>query len=346
MIQPILSFAIPIYNFGEFIGATIKSIVDGAQSMTQDEYEIVIVDGNSVDDTYVVIQDLVENYKNIRYLKMSERGGIDRDLNTAIDASRGKYVWLFSGDDLLAPGWDSDIDVILVPCILCNFDMSPRRPNPIFVGRAQASNEVFSIRIGDGSLGSYLSNANSLDSLFGFMSSVIVRSSHWQCLPERVDYYGSCWAHCSRLIQGFTNGCTITYVPRFLINKRGGNDSFMAEGFVNRIGISIDGWSRIIEEFFQEGEARKYSYNLLREDISISLFLYGKLTAKSSTEVNRLHRMAHLIYIKKYPNVKSRLFYSLFVILPRWKALASLVSKLLPLLIRVRCKFRHGIMRI
>ena len=47
-----LSICIPTYNFGEFIGATLQSIIKQAT----DEVEIVVVDGASTDNTAEVVR--------------------------------------------------------------------------------------------------------------------------------------------------------------------------------------------------------------------------------------------------------------------------------------------------
>ena len=49
-----LSVCIPTYNFGEFIGETLESIVGQAT----DEVDIIIVDGASTDNTEQVVHQI------------------------------------------------------------------------------------------------------------------------------------------------------------------------------------------------------------------------------------------------------------------------------------------------
>ena len=345
--RPLLSFAIPVYNFGKFVGETVRSIVDNADVLKPNDYEILILDSGSTDNTPAEVASLMEQYKNVRYRRTEHRGGIDNDLNLAVSLVNGRYIWLFSGDDLLVPGWDryvktllSGNDVVLVPTTLCNVDMTERRPNPIFRLTHDESSVYFRVCAKDGSLANYLQRANSLDALFGFMSSVIVRSEFWHSLPERRDYYGSCWAHCARLIQGFQDGCSIAYLRRFLIRKRGGNDSFMERGFVGRIGISVIGWQRIIEEFFQESKTQALVYALLRHDISMALFFYGKVSARTKDELMQLKGMARELYDKKYTTTMSRLQYKIFLVAPIASWMAPIINGLLPYAIRMRHWFK------
>lgn len=345
--RPLLSFAIPVYNFGKFVGETVRSIVDNAEVLKPEDYEILILDSGSTDNTPAEVASLLEQYKNVRYRRTEQRGGIDNDLNLAVSLVNGRYIWLFSGDDLLVPGWDryvktllSGNDVVLVPTTLCNVDMTERRPNPIFRLAHDNSNVCFRVCERDGSLATYLKRAHSLDALFGFMSSVIVRSEFWHSLPERRDYYLSCWAHCARLIQGFQDGCSIAYLRRLLIRKRGGNDSFMENGFVGRIGISVIGWQRIIEEFFQDSKTKAIAYELLRQDISIVLFLYGKFSARTKNELLQLKGMARELYDEKYPTPMSKFQHKLFLVAPVAPWMAPLINALLPYAIRVRYWFK------
>lgn len=329
------------------MGETVHSIVDNAEVLKPDDYEILILDSGSSDNTPGEVASLMEQYKNVRYRRTEHRGGIDNDLNLAVSFVNGRYIWLFSGDDLLVPGWDryveallSGNDVVLVPTTLCNVDMTERRANPIFRLTHDENKVCFRVCERDGSLAAYLQSANSLDALFGFMSSVIVRSEFWHSLPERRDYFGSCWAHCARIIQGFQDGCSIAYLPRFLIRKRGGNDSFMEKGFVGRIGISVIGWKRIIEEFFEKSKTQALVYALLRHDISIALFLYGKVSARTSDEFLQLKGMARELYDEKYPTSISKFQHKLFLFAPVAPWMAPMINGLLPYAIRVRHWFK------
>lgn len=96
-----LSISIPTYNFANYLAETLDSII------TQDrikEVEILILDGASTDDTPRLIKQYQCYYPNIKYVRLSERGGIDRDMARAVTHVTGEYCWLFSGDDLMLPG--------------------------------------------------------------------------------------------------------------------------------------------------------------------------------------------------------------------------------------------------
>ena len=230
-----LSFVIPTYNFGKFIGETVTSITEGVASIGQKDYEIIILDGGSNDETNDVVANLASKYKNIIYKKNSTRGGIDRDLNEVAGMASGNYIWFFSADDILVSGWDLVIapllskknDIYLVPAELCDLQMKVLRKNPIFRIVEDNKSFNFSFDFDKAAIRSYLEKANTLEALFSFMSSIIIKKAIWDELKDRPDYYGSCWAHCAKIIPTLFGRVTIEYVNQYLIKKRGGNDSFM-----------------------------------------------------------------------------------------------------------------------
>ena len=97
---PVLSFCIPVHNFGAFLPATLESILP----QMHDALEIVVFDGGSTDNTPELMGDICARDPRVRYLRRDVRGGIDADLASCIDAARGEYCWLFSGDDTLQSG--------------------------------------------------------------------------------------------------------------------------------------------------------------------------------------------------------------------------------------------------
>lgn len=100
MRSPLLSICIATYNRAGFIGETLDSILP----QLTDEVEIVIVDGASTDATRTVVERHAAACPGIRYIRLPEKGGVDRDFCKAVEYARGEYCWLFSDDDLFKPG--------------------------------------------------------------------------------------------------------------------------------------------------------------------------------------------------------------------------------------------------
>lgn len=95
-----ISVIIPTYNRAKYIGLTIKSFIK--QNYPKNDFEIIISDNNSTDNTKTIIQGIIDNNKdfNIRYL-FEERQGVHFARNTAAKASNGDVLY-FTDDDMIA----------------------------------------------------------------------------------------------------------------------------------------------------------------------------------------------------------------------------------------------------
>jgi abequosyltransferase len=97
---PLLSICIATHNRASFIGETLDSIVP----QLSEEVELVIVDGASTDQTQSVVERAASLSPFVRYVRLAEKGGVDRDFCRAVEIARGNYCWLFADDDLINPG--------------------------------------------------------------------------------------------------------------------------------------------------------------------------------------------------------------------------------------------------
>ncbi len=93
--SPLFSIVIPTYNRGNLLPRTIES----ALKQTFTDFEIIVVDDGSTDNTERIIK---EKFPFIHYIKTPnrERGSAR---NTGAEHSSGKYVYFLDSDDLLYP---------------------------------------------------------------------------------------------------------------------------------------------------------------------------------------------------------------------------------------------------
>ena len=93
---PLVTVIVPTYNYGRFIGQTIESL----QSQTYRDWECVIVDDGSTDDTEEVAARLVAEDARVRYVRQENlRQAAAR--NNGIRHARGHYFQFLDADDLL-----------------------------------------------------------------------------------------------------------------------------------------------------------------------------------------------------------------------------------------------------
>ena len=91
-----MSIVIPTYNYGRFLGEAIQSVLD----QTFQDFEIIIVDDGSTDNTMEVVSSFQD--VRIRYIYQDHRGASAAQ-NVALYAARGEYITGMGADDLYLP---------------------------------------------------------------------------------------------------------------------------------------------------------------------------------------------------------------------------------------------------
>ena len=99
-----ITVIIPAYNLEAYIQETILSFIESGKECS-DEFEIIIVDDGSSDATSDKVCEMQSKYPqcNLKLIKQPNRG-VSCARNNGLSHARGKYVWFFDGDDLLAKG--------------------------------------------------------------------------------------------------------------------------------------------------------------------------------------------------------------------------------------------------
>ena len=90
---PLVSIVIPTYNHAEFIIKALKSVID----QTYKNWEAIIIDNESVDETYKIINSL--NDSRIKYFKISNDGVIAKSRNLGIKEAKGDWIAFLDSDD-------------------------------------------------------------------------------------------------------------------------------------------------------------------------------------------------------------------------------------------------------
>lgn len=95
--MPKVSVIIPTYNRACLLSDAINSVL----SQTYQDFEIIIVDDFSIDDTKEVVEKF--NDKRIRYIRHQKNKGASAAFNTGIKTSTGKYLTIVTDDNMLLP---------------------------------------------------------------------------------------------------------------------------------------------------------------------------------------------------------------------------------------------------
>lgn len=93
-----VSIIMPSYNTAQYISHSIDSVL----AQTYSNWELIIVDDCSTDDTDVVVQSYLKDSR-IRYLKNEKNSGAAVSRNCALREARGKWIAFLDSDDLWLP---------------------------------------------------------------------------------------------------------------------------------------------------------------------------------------------------------------------------------------------------
>lgn len=94
MMAPRVSVLIPTYNCGQFLGQALDSVL--AQTFT--DFEIIVVDDGSTDNT----AEVVAGYPQVKYIPR-EHGGVSVTRNAAVAEATGEFVVFLDADDMWVP---------------------------------------------------------------------------------------------------------------------------------------------------------------------------------------------------------------------------------------------------
>lgn len=96
---PLVSIVLPTYNRAKFLPQAFDSIAQ--QTMT--DWELIVVDDGSSDDTAAVVERLTPQLNHpVKYVWRTN-GGPAEARNTGIEHARGKYLAFFDSDDVWLP---------------------------------------------------------------------------------------------------------------------------------------------------------------------------------------------------------------------------------------------------
>ena len=119
-VSPRVSVIIPSYNHGRFLRERVDSIL----SQTYGDFEIILLDDASTDDTAAVLREYA-GHPRIRFvIRQSNSGSVFKQWNAGVAMAQGQYVWIAESDDCadvrfletLVPILDRHPQVGLVKC--------------------------------------------------------------------------------------------------------------------------------------------------------------------------------------------------------------------------------------
>lgn len=96
--DPLVTVYVTNYNYGRYVRQALDSVL----AQTFDDYELLIIDDGSTDDS----RDIIGEYRGhpkVSKVIFQENMGLNRTNNVALEASRGRYIIRLDADDFLDP---------------------------------------------------------------------------------------------------------------------------------------------------------------------------------------------------------------------------------------------------
>lgn len=97
-----LSIIVPAYNVEKYITQCLDSIVNALTDFN--DYEIIVVEDCSTDNTLALLKEISSNYKNLKLLINEKNLGLSGARNKALKYSLGHYITFVDSDDMLSYG--------------------------------------------------------------------------------------------------------------------------------------------------------------------------------------------------------------------------------------------------
>jgi glycosyltransferase involved in cell wall biosynthesis len=98
-VRPKVSIGLPVYNGSAFVAAAL----DGLLAQTMGDFELIVADNASTDDTEAICREYAARDPRIRYIRNKENVGVYRNCNAVMRLAAGEYFKLAAADDLCDP---------------------------------------------------------------------------------------------------------------------------------------------------------------------------------------------------------------------------------------------------
>lgn len=98
--QPLITVVMPNYNGHRFVEQAIDSVLN----QTYPNFELLVVDDCSKDDSLSLIQHKAQSDKRIKVIALEHNAGVANARNVGIKEARGEFIALLDNDDL----WTED----------------------------------------------------------------------------------------------------------------------------------------------------------------------------------------------------------------------------------------------
>lgn len=115
--KKLLSIIIPVYKAEKYIKDCLTSIF--VQGLEEDDFEVILVNDGTPDDSFGVIDEIIQMHDNITVINQSNQG-VSIARNVGLNKAIGEYVYFMDPDDILI---DNGLPVLIKHLIGTHIDI-------------------------------------------------------------------------------------------------------------------------------------------------------------------------------------------------------------------------------
>lgn len=116
-----ISIVIPVYNDQEVLEELIHRVIPVASSLSNNDYEVILIDDGSRDGSWLLMQKFAQEYETIIAAKLARNVGQQNAIAAGLSLARGEFIALMDSDLQDRP---EDIPVMLNALIENNVSMA------------------------------------------------------------------------------------------------------------------------------------------------------------------------------------------------------------------------------
>ena len=143
-----ISIIVPVYNVEDYLRQCLDSCVH--QNLQSSDYEIIIVNDGSPDNSHEIIKEFDNKYKNIVVIN-KENGGLSSARNAGFRIAKGDFIWFVDSDDWIQEnclckvleGLTPKIDLLALNTYLCKSNEQKPIIRDLKVGPLYEGKDIF-----------------------------------------------------------------------------------------------------------------------------------------------------------------------------------------------------------